>query len=422
MTKGAGLLILLAQGEVHGGDQVIPPSHVCGDVSGGVQFTHTRQRIEYLDIMRVVAMCGVVFWHVVSGVMLKGYGTHAWQLANVGTSLLTAAVPLFFMISGAVILHDSRTSSVGFVFKRRLPKVFFPFLAWSLIGIAFFSVVSWYDTRDLRLGPALSLLAHMPMTPVMPHLWFMYALILFYALAPALKTLVDNASRTLILYLLIIWFIFASLLPTIGGLLPADHRSLTAVGVSIQLNSMVANVGYFVAGYYALKLKRRISARLLALIVVVDVAAMALLTTLQTGHLGSYYSVAKMYNSVFAVILTFSLFFLAKGLMQERQLKPNMRRVVGFFAQISFGLYLCHLIVLAIIERFLHFTAPMTVTRLCAFYVLVLVGSVFVAWVATRLKPLSFVLTGQKYRPWRLLRVDANQVAVYESDKIRNSK
>jgi surface polysaccharide O-acyltransferase-like enzyme len=372
--------------------------------------------------MRVVSMCGVVFWHVVSGVLLQGYGTHAWQIANVGTSLVTAAVPLFFMISGAVILHDSRTSSVGFVFKRRLPKIFLPFLAWSLIGIAFFSAIAWYSTRNLRLGAALSWLVHMPITPVMPHLWFMYALILFYALAPALKTLVDNASRNLVLYMLIVWFIFASLLPTIGGLLPADHRSLTSVGVPIQLHSAIGDVGFFVGGYYALKLKKRISAMLLALVVVVDIAAMAVLTALQTRHLGSYYAPAKTYDSVFAVILTFALFFLAKELMQERQLKPNMRRVVGFFAQLSFGVYLCHLIVLTLVQKFFHFTVPMTVTRLFAFYILTLAGSVFAAWVATRLRPLSFVLTGQKYRPWRLLRADVNQVTLRESDKIRLSK
>lgn len=379
-------------------------------------------RIEYLDIIRVLSMAGVVFWHVAAGVTLRGYGTHAWEFANVVTSLITAAVPLFFMISGALMLDDSRTESVGFVFKRRLPKIFVPFLAWSLIGIVFLSVLAWHYTGNLRLDAALSRLIHMPLMPTMAHLWFMYALVVFYVFSPALKIFVDNAGRTLVLYMLILWFIFASLLPTIGGVLPMKYASLATVAVTIPFNSLLANAGFFVGGYYAYKLRRRFSPRLLGLVAVVDIAAMATMTALQTRHFGSYVAVAKMYNSVFAVILTFTLFFLAKELMRNRQLKPSRRRVVGFFARLSFGVYLCHLVVLTIVEKLFHFNAPMPLTRLCAFYVLTLGGSVLLTWFITRLKPLCFVLTGQKYRPWRAVPTDASQMALERpSDNLHHS-
>lgn len=61
----------------------------------------SRRRWDY-DLLRVASMVGVVYLHTAAGA-LRQLGTPLWHFSNLLSSLATAAVPLFFMLSAA---HD----------------------------------------------------------------------------------------------------------------------------------------------------------------------------------------------------------------------------------------------------------------------------------------------------------------------------
>ena len=81
----------------------------------------SRRRWDY-DLLRVASMVGVVYLHTAAGA-LRQLGTPLWHFSNLLSSLATAAVPLFFMLSGALLLSHPRTAELGTLFRRRLPKV-----------------------------------------------------------------------------------------------------------------------------------------------------------------------------------------------------------------------------------------------------------------------------------------------------------
>lgn len=92
-----------------------------------------NKRLEYLDIIRVVACLMVIVMHApISG---DGAMTHGPFL--VFASYLTApCVPLFFMVSGALLLPCREGTTARAYLAKRIGKIAGPTVCFSLFYIA----------------------------------------------------------------------------------------------------------------------------------------------------------------------------------------------------------------------------------------------------------------------------------------------
>jgi surface polysaccharide O-acyltransferase-like enzyme len=217
------------------------------------------QRIEYLDVLKLLAIAGVVFVHA-SAVKsdMASFGSPVWHIVNLLNVLASTGVPLFLMVSGALLLGSRRTLSVGYTLRRRVPRLIVPLLAWSAVYIAYRFLMAWVETGTTDWSTVVHKVAYLPLRPVEIPFWFMYAIIPIYILSPLLKGLVDALSRELAIYLVVLWVLFASLVPTISTIF-SGHLA----GVSFALDPrhlIVAPlfVGFFLVGHYLMKLERRI--------------------------------------------------------------------------------------------------------------------------------------------------------------------
>lgn len=134
-------------------------------------------------------------------------------------SMLRPCVPLFVMITGALLL-PVRENSLGIFYKKRIPRVFIPFLIWSSL----YTLFPWFaglitDTpeaaRELVLtffpysgfmngenGPDTSLAAALETLATVPfsfnyfsvHLWYVYMLLGLYLYLPIFSAWVEKAS------------------------------------------------------------------------------------------------------------------------------------------------------------------------------------------------------------------------------------
>lgn len=353
-------------------------------------------RAEWLDLLRVGSMFAVVLIHVAVGSLGAKLGSGVWHFANISTAFAGTAVPVFFMISGALLLDSPRTSSLGHTFKHRFLRIFVPFLAWSFVGVAYFFFMGWALGHGVRLDIALRSLVGIPETPTIPHLWFMYALLPLYILSPLIKAFVDGAGMRLVGYALILWVFFASLLPTAATFLPPHYRPLVSWGGITKPGSVVDYAGYFLAGYYLMKMKRQIPVWLLATVALVAGSAITLLTWGVTARTGVYTSNFKMYIGAPNLILSIAVFLMVKELFRHRSLGRKGARVVAFLAPLSFCVYLCHYLICNLIFQVLF--RPHSVATLIAAYLVVTGLSVAFAAVVTNIKGLSYILAGQKYR------------------------
>ncbi len=97
-----------------------------------------KKIIYWADLIRVIAIFLVVVIHV-SGQVTNVWGkipTLEWMIGNIYGGIARVAVPLFFMISGYLLLP--RSESLGSFYTKRMPRVVIPFVVWSVIYLLSF--------------------------------------------------------------------------------------------------------------------------------------------------------------------------------------------------------------------------------------------------------------------------------------------
>ena len=178
-----------------------------------------------LDLLRVIAMCAVVVIHVYSLLPEMSVVPAAEVMAN----LSRWAVPVFFMISGAFMLNK-QVSLTSLWSGNRIFRLIYLLLFWNYF---------YWLLRPLSLPGILKCTFDTGET----HMWFMYTLILLYALVPLFQPMVKSGYGW---YFVAIWFLLDVLLPSFNftgdkGLI--YHFKNHLLGVTLGYS------GYFVLGH-----------------------------------------------------------------------------------------------------------------------------------------------------------------------------
>lgn len=90
-----------------------------------------RPHVDYFDGLRIFAALCVIFMHTAAGPLRAGVNTD-WHLLNVCTSLAFTAVPLFFMMSGYLLMTSRKTADISVLLRHRLPRLVVPLAGWTV--------------------------------------------------------------------------------------------------------------------------------------------------------------------------------------------------------------------------------------------------------------------------------------------------
>ena len=184
--------------------------------------TTARPHIVWLDALRFVAILMVIACHCTdpfnaSPESRANPDFNFWGSAY--GSMLRACVPLFVMMTGFLLLPVKQEASV--FYKIRIPRVFFPFLIWSVL----FNLAPWFiqwvggspelvtDFFPYAPNPSASLadglkdVAMIPLnfTVYATPMWYIYALIGLYLYMPVFSAWVEKASEKGKRWFLYIW-------------------------------------------------------------------------------------------------------------------------------------------------------------------------------------------------------------------------
>lgn len=155
-----------------------------------------NNKVEYfagIDILRICACLLVILLHVTA----QGFYpfSHNWQTFVGYSSISRMAVPLFFMISGYLLL--CKEECISSFLKKRFLRIFLPFVITLFI---------YYFYKGLNLKNFVYAALNST-SGVDFHFWFIYALIGIYLFIPVLQPLfVDKDRRKTVIYYLIIWY------------------------------------------------------------------------------------------------------------------------------------------------------------------------------------------------------------------------
>ncbi|WP_232306815.1 acyltransferase [Thermobifida cellulosilytica] len=312
--------------------------------------TATPVETAWLDVARIAAITAVVLLHSVAVVVTRDYtelGSATWWTANVVDSAVRWCVPVFIMISGALLLAPRREGLRSF-YRRRFSRIGIPLVVWSAFYLSIdLFVEKWNDWPDALHR----ILAGQPSV----HLYFLFVLAGLYALTPFLRVLTAHAPpRTL-------WW--AAVLMTALGVADQAISDFSGIGEANAVTRFLPYVGYYLLGYLLrdTALTRRgvwaagavLVASVAATVGVVGATAVAQGEwTVQAAYAYDYLSPTVLAMSVALFLLFRPLTGRWRGLTAPDRDTTAARRRLRTLADLSFGVFLVHLILLRELRSF----------------------------------------------------------------------
>jgi surface polysaccharide O-acyltransferase-like enzyme len=297
------------------------------------------QNIDWISNLRLIALYAVIILHCTSP-LLAAYGKVPmvdWWMGDFLNALVRFAVPVFVMITGALLLN--REYEIGDFLKKRLTRVVIPFLFWSLVYIWY----SWYN-EDITFGSDIwfdiKQVLHLLKTGAAYHLWYVYMLIGLYFFIPVIGKFVRNASEKEIRYFLIVWFVVMFI----------SQPYLAHINPSVDMHYFAGFAGYLVLGHY-LAYKDFNNKHLRAwmvLLFVLGICIIAFGSRLLIGH--PEYPGTMFYEPVnpAVMLLSASIFLIVKNTVPK--VPPFIVRLRDFTGRYNYGIYLAHALVLVFLE------------------------------------------------------------------------
>lgn len=288
------------------------------------------KRIEYIDLLRILATIAVIIIHVASQKWhTTDITTFTWNVFNVYDSLVRWAVPIFVMISGALFL--SREYTLKNIYCKKILRLVTAFVFWSILyaimhnhKYGFVAVLSRFFYGNY-------------------HLWFIFMIIGLYMLYPILKKI--SESEKLTEYFLIVWFTLSILLPQISNLLLLSSNEYVlalAEGMAnniTNLNLGLGYTGYFILGFYLSQ--KDISKKFRTMIYIgglVGFVSTILLTILASR-------IANAPTETFYTNLNINILFEATCLFVFAKYNFKTNKVINYLSTLCFGVYLVHALV-----------------------------------------------------------------------------
>ncbi|WP_180237229.1 acyltransferase [Lacimicrobium alkaliphilum] len=144
------------------------------------------------DQIRVFATLAVVMLHVsANGLNSSPFGSDSWWLANFFDAASRSSIPLFVMLSGALLLSAPIGDPRQF-YQRRFSRVLLPLVVWSIFYSGWTMLKAQVKGQPIMTEQVwLNLVSGTPYF----HLWYLFMLAGLYAIAPVLSLALHSAQQ-----------------------------------------------------------------------------------------------------------------------------------------------------------------------------------------------------------------------------------
>lgn len=280
-----------------------------------------------INLIRVVSLLLMVNIHVA----VRGMATlhDHWWVANLLDSVSRVCVPLFFMLSGALLVDKQEELTV--FFRKRAVKILAPLFAWSLVYLAFRFYVG--GEEKVQVVDILS-------GPVYFHLWFMYAIIGLYFAMPLLRGYYAAASRSLNVYVLCCWALGFSIIPCLQafGYLPA---------LGFSLDFLPKYAGFMLLGVLLKRVVHKRIALIAAICFVLLTGLTVWLTKWVSEPVGGLDERFYGYLAPNVVLMSVAAFIFLNWL--GRGVDSSLAGLLEELSACSFGAYLAHMLIMQLL-------------------------------------------------------------------------
>lgn len=328
-----------------------------------------------ISLLRVVSALAVILLHAAAGVAGDVHRdfNRGWWAANILDAACRFCVPVFLMISGALLLGYTG-EDVAFA-RRRLKRVVLPLFFWTFI----------YVLHGFLKNPQEALKAPLEFFPalwnalrngVAYHVWYVYMLIGLLLFLPLLNAWVRQTSRKHLEIFLAIWILFIlHTQPWFNQLLPQiDGHYFLGYGSYLIL-------GYYLYHYRTLLHRYRwLPYALYALTVAVTAYGTFRVNLGRENFDELFYS----YRSPGVVLMSASVFVAG---LQFRNVR--LPRWVQEADAASYGIYLVHILVMEYAWKIAIDLTALQTGRIVLQTIFTFLISFAAVWLLKRVKPLK---------------------------------
>lgn len=348
----------------------------------------SQSRVIWMDYLRILATLSVVILHVsCQNYDIADLGSFEWKVFVAFDSISRWGVPVFVMLSGALLL--TKDIPIRKLYSKYIPRLAVSFFVWSALYASVYSVVKLV----LEAEPlSFRYIAVHSVTGLL-HLWFIPMLIGLYMCIPIFRHLIRSEACTK--YYLSLSFIFAFLIPQvykiandfIGGSIAELIGVFNDLSSEMDMSVVLGYAFYFVLGY--LLWKTDISKKQRSIVYILGIAGF--LSTVLLSVSGSlkndtpvdYYG--NFTVNVFLEAVSVFIWF-------KYNVRGNVRtnKYVEFLSKYSFGVYLVHVFVRDTLSVFgIHSLAFSPVISVPCISVLIFIISYVISFIINKIPVLN---------------------------------
>ncbi|BFK82372.1 acyltransferase family protein [Clostridium baratii] len=286
-------------------------------------------KILYIEYLRFLAAISVIMIHITGrAVYVLGENVRTNSeifITSVSIdSFFRFCVPIFFMISGALVFKKEEINIKSFLINR-FNRIVVPVIVWGYAysftynkGMTFIE-----HTKNVLLGNGFY------------HLWFLYSIIGIYLITPIIHKFIKNSSKREIEYLIGIGLICNFIIPIVNKNFSID------LGATLNLNYVSGYLMYFILGYYLMMYDIKIlnNRKNCTIVYLVSTIIMMLSTLVVSFIEGKYNVLFIQYSWILVVIQSIAIFCLFKSI----EFKDD--RIIKL-SSLFMGIYILHIFIL----------------------------------------------------------------------------
>lgn len=321
------------------------------------------------DILRVISMIMVIIIHI-ANVYCRSFGmisTKSYLISLIFNTICRVSVPIFFMISGSLLLDRSFNKEK---YLKRVLKYVILIVVWDIIYLV------W---EYFYLGITYDKLYMLVIDPYRAHLWFLYTILVLYAIQPLLKLIMDKSNNVVKIILLTVWIIL-SLASMIN---PYVAKFFT----------IFSYIGYFIIGKYLYDFIKKYDLRKynisLVLIMIICFSISIWMNYSLSIKLNQFYNLFFAYRTPFIMISSFALYVL----IISNYRKDSLNKFITGLSDLSLGVYLIHGIFLDVTVKIFIYSSINSLIGIPIFTVIIFVLSIISTFIIKKIKYLNYIIS-----------------------------
>lgn len=299
-----------------------------------------KQRNFAFDMIRIMACMLVVLVHVSAvGVNQEAIHSMAYQISNVYNCLGIVGVPLFFMLSGALLLPERKNSiSIKDFYKKHCLKILFVFF----LTVFFYNCIAFLLSEQ---GGTLEQFKEEVLIATLcaegkgiGHLWFLKDIFCLYLITPILQKAFREEKECR--YFLILFLMISIVLNSLVKFPLKYERIVVSLRNAFPFDLIAGYTGYYVLGHYITQFYKPLKNKWKWITLI---GVLGFVCTCVCQGLSAYHnSNADAFNDPFFIghfLTASSLFCLFIQVWKEHSVSS---RKLSNLADMTLGIYLIH--------------------------------------------------------------------------------